>query len=176
MDTQSQPSATLDALREITLPEPVSYAPQTVGWWVVFGVLAAVVLLTALLLYRRWRRRRYRRVALVTLEDVSRRLSGSGGVAALREVPVLLKQVALVTFGRAPVAQLSGREWFAFLVGTCPDNAFTDEDGALLTRVAYERDECLAEVSQGAAASLLSLARHWVRFHRTMAPSGKHDA
>ncbi len=176
MNAQSQASAALNALREITLPEPVSYAPQTVGWWLVFGVLAAAGLLTALLLCRRWRRRRYRRVALVRLEDVSRRLSGSRRVAALREVPVLLKQVALVTFGRSPVAQLSGREWFAFLVGTCPDNAFTDVDGALLTRVAYEPDERLAEVSQGAAASLLSLARHWVRFHRTMAPPRKHDA
>ncbi len=131
MDARSQPSAALDALRGITLPEPISYAPQTVGWWLVFGVLAAALVLTALLLYRRWSRHRYRRAALVRLDDVSRRLSGPGRVAALRQVPVLLKQVALVTFGRAPVAQLSGREWFAFLVGTCPDNAFTDEDGAL---------------------------------------------
>ena len=42
MNAQSLPSATLDALREITLPEPVSYAPQTIGWWLVFGVLAVM--------------------------------------------------------------------------------------------------------------------------------------
>ena len=176
MDTRSQPSAALDELREITLPDPVSYAPQTVGWWILFGVLAAALVLAALLLYRRWSRRRYRRAALLRLDDVSRRLSGPGRVAALREVPVLLKRVAMVSFGRAAVAQLCGKEWLAFLAGTWPGNAFTDEDGMLLMRVAYERDECLAEVSEGASSSLLSLARQWVRFHRTTAASGKHDA
>ncbi|MBK5354285.1 DUF4381 domain-containing protein [Pseudomonas sp. TH41] len=82
----------IDQLKEIALPAPVSYAPQTWGWWVLLAVLVGVVLWVGARRYWQWRRDRYRREALVRLEQLQKR---SDELNALRELPELLKRVAL---------------------------------------------------------------------------------
>ncbi|MHC8395042.1 DUF4381 domain-containing protein [Pseudomonas sp. LB3P93] len=82
----------IEQLKEIGLPAPVSYAPQTWGWWVLLGVLVIAVLLVGARRYWQWRRDRYRREALVRLADLQ---SSNDQLGALRELPELLKRVAL---------------------------------------------------------------------------------
>ena len=82
----------IEQLKEMALPAPVSYAPQTWGWWVLLAVLMAAVLLVGARRYWQWRRDRYRREALARLAE----LQGSDDqISALRELPELLKRVAL---------------------------------------------------------------------------------
>ncbi|WP_213938789.1 DUF4381 domain-containing protein [Pseudomonas sp. dw_612] len=82
----------IDQLKELGLPAPVSYAPQTWGWWVLLGLLVVAVLLVSARRVWQWRRDRYRREALVRLAELQRR---SDDLNALRELPELLKRVAL---------------------------------------------------------------------------------
>ncbi|MHC8327137.1 DUF4381 domain-containing protein [Pseudomonas sp. LB1P83] len=82
----------IEQLKEIGLPAPVSYAPQTWGWWVLLGVLVIAVLLVGARRYWQWRRDRYRREALVRLAELR---SSEDQLGALRELPELLKRVAL---------------------------------------------------------------------------------
>jgi len=82
----------IDQLKEIALPAPVSYAPQTWGWWVLLAVLVLAVLVMSVRRYSQWRRDRYRREALVRLAQLQQR---SNDLQALRELPELLKRVAL---------------------------------------------------------------------------------
>ncbi len=82
----------IDQLKELGLPAPISYAPQTWGWWVLLGILIGVALLMGARRYLEWKRNRYRREALVQLAELQSR---SDQMSALRNLPELLKRVAL---------------------------------------------------------------------------------
>jgi hypothetical protein len=82
----------IEQLKEIALPTPVSYAPQTWGWWVLLCLLVIAVLLVSARRYWQWRRDRYRREALVRLVELQ---NSDDQLQALRELPELLKRVAL---------------------------------------------------------------------------------
>jgi hypothetical protein len=82
----------IDQLKEMALPAPVSYAPQTWGWWALLALLVVTLVVLGARRYWQWRRDRYRREALVRLEELQRR---SNDLSALRELPELLKRVAL---------------------------------------------------------------------------------
>jgi hypothetical protein len=82
----------IDQLKEMALPAPVSYAPQTWGWWALLALLIITLVVTAARRYWQWRRDRYRREALARLEELQQR---SNDLSALRELPELLKRVAL---------------------------------------------------------------------------------
>ena len=82
----------IDQLKEMALPAPVSYAPQTWGWWALLALLIVTLVVTGARRYWQWRRDRYRREALVRLEELQQR---SNDLSALRELPELLKRVAL---------------------------------------------------------------------------------
>ena len=101
----------IEQLKEIALPAPISYAPQTWGWWVLLAVLVVTALLLGARRYWQWRRDRYRREALARLAQLQQR---SGDLSALRELPELLKRVALsmpntVTVGASLLAMARGR-------------------------------------------------------------------
>ncbi|WP_338801783.1 DUF4381 domain-containing protein [Pseudomonas sp. RSB 5.4] len=82
----------ISQLKELSLPAPVSYAPQTWGWWVLFALLVVLALIVGVRRYGQWRRNQYRREALVRLAQLRGR---SDDLNALRELPELLKRVAL---------------------------------------------------------------------------------
>ncbi|VVP79557.1 hypothetical protein PS934_00574 [Pseudomonas fluorescens] len=82
----------IDQLKEMALPAPVSYAPQTWGWWALLALLIVTLVVLGARRYWQWRRDRYRREALMRLEELQQR---SNDLSALRELPELLKRVAL---------------------------------------------------------------------------------
>jgi len=103
-------------LRDIHLPDPVSWWPPAPGWWLLVGLLL-LLLVTGALLLRRWRRRgRLRRFARRSLERVFAEHRRHGdSQRLLRELSVLLRRIALSYFPRIQVASLSGEAWLGFL-------------------------------------------------------------
>ena len=55
--------APLDNLHDFYQPQPPSWHPQTIGWYVVFTIAALLLLWLAVHLILRWRENRYRREA-----------------------------------------------------------------------------------------------------------------
>ncbi|WP_426620176.1 DUF4381 domain-containing protein [Pseudomonas rustica] len=82
----------IDQLKELAPPAPVSYAPQTWGWWVLLGLLIVLAIVIGVRCYLQWRRDEYRREGLARLAQLRSR---SDDLNALRELPELLKRVAL---------------------------------------------------------------------------------
>jgi hypothetical protein len=82
----------IEQLQELGLPAPVSYAPQTWGWWALLALLVVIALVVGVRRYLQWQRDQYRREALVRLAQLRSR---SDDLNALRELPELLKRVAL---------------------------------------------------------------------------------
>ena len=116
----------LAELRDIHLPEAVSYWPLAPGWWL---LLVSVLLLAGLIVWtvRRYRRNAYRRAAVRELDkvyqqymsDVKGSTASDAGHNYLQRVNRLLKQVYF-THGVSQVAGLSSDGWISELQRVAP--------------------------------------------------------
>ena len=162
--------AVLDQLHPLLLPAPPSWLPQTAAW----GVLAALVTLTLVALLwrglRRWRANRHRRRALAELRRLRAELQAaappSRRLQAARQLPELVRRLALAHAPRNEVAPLQGEAWSAWLDRSLGDAArpFTRGPGRHLTGWAYRPEAALPWDELDA---LLALLERWIRHHRT---------
>jgi hypothetical protein len=188
----------IDQLKEIALPAPVSYAPQTWGWWVLLTVLIGAVLLVGARRYWQWRRDRYRREALVRLVELQ---NSDDQLQALRELPELLKRVALsmpidwntspvgasllakrpshsplMSTDRTPsragslpqVTALGGKDWQAFLERHSSQPLPADFSQQL-AQLAYAPDATLSALPSNQRNQLFATCKHWVEHHHVAA-------
>ncbi len=159
--------AELAGLKEIALPEPLSYIPQTVAWYILFGLVLMATIWLALRWYRRWAANRYRKAALQRLAEIELNLSDSDSRAtSISALPVLVKQTTLAFAARDRVAGLSGKVWLAFLDSTYIGRAFTEGPGKLLPELSYWPIPKLARVPDEELQALIGLIRKWIRRHR----------
>lgn len=149
----------IEQLKELGLPAPVSYWPQTWGWWVLLALLLVAFAVWAFRAWLRWRRNAYRREALArlnTLED-------------LRELPELLKRVALSMPLPAEehqrVPTLNGADWQAFLRRHGGDR-LPDDFSRQLADLAYAEPSTLSPQQR---AQLLAQCKTWVEHHHVAA-------
>jgi hypothetical protein len=151
----------IDQLKEIALPAPVSYAPQTWGWWALLSVLVLAVLLVSARRYWQWRRDRYRREALVRLAELQ---SSDDQLRVLRELPELLKRVALSMPTTYPVAALGGEDWQTFLVRHSPQPLPADFSQQL-AQLAYAPNSTLLTLKEEQRERLFNTSKRWVEQH-----------
>jgi len=139
-------------LRDIHLPDPVSWWPPALGWWLVVG-LALLLVVVAAWWWRRWLGGRYRRLALRELERLGQ-LPLSEQPAALS---LLLRQAALCHFPRPDCAGLYGEAWLEFLDRSFKDQPFSQGVGRCLLDAPYRPG------SPVDSHELLSLCRRWLK-------------
>ncbi|AEC20399.1 hypothetical protein PT7_1859 [Pusillimonas sp. T7-7] len=160
----------LDQLRELPLPAPISYWPQTWGWLVVAGLLLAACILAAAAYWRRHRRNLYRRQALVELDALID--SVVGNPLAARELPGLLKRAALAAQNQdrsAQVGVMGGDAWLAYLSRSAKSASFPDGSTRLLTTLAYGPDEAVCSLDPTALQRLIAASRRWMEHHHVAA-------
>ena len=158
----------LTGLHDVVAPAPVSWAPQTVGWAVLAGIL---VVLAAWLGWRSWKKaraNRYRKVALAEIDRIAGTLQNDPA-AALGAVNEILKRAALTAWPRAEVASLAGPSWLEFLDSTSTGRDFRDGPGRALAERAYAPGGVPA--SEDERRAFLDVVRRWIRWHRDPDPS-----
>jgi hypothetical protein len=144
--------ASLDALRDIVVPPPVSWWPLAPGWWV---LLLAIAVIAALVIRRAVRNRRanaYRRAALAQLR----------GADSPAEVNTILKRTALAAFPRAGVARLAGPAWSDWLRET----GGADLDSEIADSLAMSSFHAQDRTD---LAAVKAFAGRWIRRHRRRA-------
>ncbi|MFV3371960.1 DUF4381 domain-containing protein [Pseudomonas sp. NY15435] len=160
----------IDQLKELPPPPPlVSYWPQTWGWLVLALVLLAAAVAWACWRHRRWRRDAYRREALALLDELNHSLADpQQRLHALRQLPQLVKRVALSMPQAKGAAPLSGEAWLAYLQrrSNVPLPANLDRQLALL---AYAPDARVTALEEGEARALLVACRQWIEVHHVAA-------
>jgi len=147
----------LQELRDVHLPDPISWWPPAVGWWM---VIVALVMMVSLVLWARASRQRTRprRVALAQLEQVKQRYAVQADDQwAISEVSHLLRRYALAVFSRSKVAGLSGQSWLQFLDTTGHTNQFSEGPGRSLRSGPYQSH------GSTAVSDLLPLVERWIR-------------
>ncbi len=156
-------------LKEISLPDPVSYMPQTLGWYILFAFVLILAVWLGYRGYRRWMANRYRTFALRRLDNLEQELrQPDSRINALTAIPVLIKQTALKCYRRAEIAQMSGKEWLAFLDKSYGGKGFTDGPGVLLPGISYGSQKALDYIEDEEITRTVSLVRKWIEKHGVM--------
>jgi hypothetical protein len=151
---QPPPVMALDKLHDFYQPAPVSWTPHTVGWYIVFGMVALLLLWFAVREGRRWMRNRYRREALRELASTQP-----------EQLSALLKRTALAAWPREQVASLSGDRWIGFLVESSAIHSFQETPGNRIESIAL----ATTSLSPEERDHLRDLAVQWIRRHRVQA-------
>lgn len=158
----------IEGLIEIVPPQPVSYGPETIGWYILFGL---IVLSVTWFMYRRYRYRKtnkYRRWALAELEELLQRMEKDKYLErGLSEIPVLVKRTAMHYFPRDKVASLSGEKWLKFLDASYGGTGFAQGPGQMLEEVAYQPAHMFGQYTEDNIQQLINLVRTWIKKHRS---------
>ncbi len=134
-------------------PSPIQFSFNTPGWYFI-GIALIIILL---FLCVRWiivyRRNAYRR-------DAVKELNTTKNIDGLVHILEIIKLVAITTYGRDTVANLSGKDWFKFLNSSSKKRSFTKVEEPVL--YALYKDESLdKEIFQ----ELLSISKTWILTH-----------
>jgi Domain of unknown function (DUF4381) len=124
----------LAQLADIHLPEPVSYWPPAIGWW----ILGAIALVLLIILFRQFARmRRQQKICQYAVAELQRCYDSYSHAdpAAIEQSKLdyvnqfntVVRRVALVHFPQANVASLDGASWVDFIRQKGESSLMTEE-------------------------------------------------
>ncbi|MEO5347245.1 MAG: DUF4381 domain-containing protein [Magnetococcus sp. YQC-9] len=143
-------------LRDIHLPEPLSWWPPAWGWWLVAGITSFILL--ALWGWRRWRAGyRIRAAAQLELERICARHAKHADFSLLAaDLSTLLRRVCLGYHPPHQVAGLTGAAWLELLDRTTPGFSFSQSGGEPLITAPF------APNSYGDPVRLVTACQRWI--------------
>lgn len=148
----------LEQLRDIQLPEPVSWWPLAAGWWVLVAVGLVALVAGGYWVVRRHQRRYYRRLAQRELDAIF--TQSDDATLQLERCSELLKRVALSAYGQ-PAASLSGERWVTFLTQRAPSLEMNSDVRKLLVNRYQPNPEYLR-----ALPALQNYCQQWFQKHQ----------
>ena len=152
------PADPLDKLKDIHLPDAVSWWPLAPGWWILL-VLFLLMIAIALYLYIRSQRKSHQEIiieqALQLFDSLQEQSLNSKTL--IMELSELLRRTAISLYGRDKVANLAGENWLLFLNDYGSTKAFTEGVGQALADQPYR-----PEVDYHRQA-LLGLTHDWLK-------------
>ena len=129
-------------LRDIHLPDAISWWPLAPGWWILLGLIIICVALVWWWL----RRKAAMRVRVAALDEwqqlMERYQAEQNNSQLVQGLSILMRRVALSYYPRETVAGLSGEAWLRYLDGahSLPQtNSFSDGAGRLLLAGPYQQ-------------------------------------
>lgn len=133
-------------LRDIHLPEPVSWWPLAPGWWILMFVCVVALCLLSWQVKRRRAQSAARRHALRQLDALTREYEEHRDTVAFSQsVSALLRRTMLAYAPRSEIAGLTGERWLAWLDQGMSQPVFQTGAGRKLLEMPYRRpDDTLA--------------------------------
>jgi len=123
----------LAQLRDIHLPQAVSWWPPAVGWWLLLA-LALLLVFMGRWLWRRHQQAASKRAALAELAALQR----LDPVQQLPALSQLLRRCAVSWYPRQEVAGLTGERWLEFLDRSGHTQQFSQGVGQVLAAGPYQ--------------------------------------
>ena len=155
-------STILNDLIETEAPNGISWWPQTVGWQIVLLITVLVIISKLIKKWQQYKRNAYRRDAIAWLEHLPP-FEDINQQPVFRELPSLLRKVALGGYNRSEVTQLTGQAWLAWLNQQCHKTCFSLEQSEALKQLAFDPNVTLSVTDM---AQLILQIRLWIEHHR----------
>jgi len=158
--SEQQAQQLLSQLRDIRGLEDVSWWPLAPGWWILFGLVLAIIL--GLLLFKKWRTMRARRFEAqlkVILESLRSETNVKKKAQGLSEV---LRLAALRRYGRKTCAGLEGKDWLYWLKEHDPKGFDWPDKAEIIIEAPYMPDQAVVKSNLDFDA-LFKAAERWVK-------------
>lgn len=151
--------AQLENLRDIHLPEPVSWWPLAIGWWVLIGFILVTVVLSLFYIY--YRRRTLKFAALAELSELRKRYTKTEltKTAMATELSVLLHRIAIHLQDREHGVK-ADKAWCHYL--SKGDKGMSAEVAEFISQAPYRNIE---DRSAPDVNTLLDTTEQWIRSH-----------
>ncbi|MBG7630428.1 MAG: DUF4381 domain-containing protein [Bacteroidetes bacterium] len=155
---QQEEDSSPEMVGDILEPDPLPFTFETIGW----KILGVVLLIVASILFYKWlklyQKNKYRREAIKKLKFIE--ANNTQSQYKINQLNIILKQVAMVTFGREQVAQLYGNDWFLFLDSKSEKSTFV-KYSSNFTDAIYSKKE----VDDTRLKSIYKLTKTWINEH-----------
>jgi len=154
----------LAQLADIHLPEPVSYWPPAIGWW----ILAAIALVLLVILYRKFaskqRQRKNLPYALAELQrcydsysQADAANSDQNKLDYVNQFNTVVRRVALVHYPQANAASLDGASWVDF-IRQKGDSSLLSDDIATALQFGRFQTKCDVDVD-----AMQGFGQQWIQ-------------
>ncbi|HEY9051039.1 MAG TPA: DUF4381 domain-containing protein [Gammaproteobacteria bacterium] len=143
-------------LRDIHLPDGISWWPLASGWWLLIALLLLLIILIPR--FYRWHKRKPpKKTALLELKKITHNFKQHQDKARLaREVSILMRRICMSYASRNEIAGLIGNEWLEQINLLTNKNYFSEELGNILITAPYQGN-CEFDVDQ-----LLQACKRWI--------------
>jgi len=159
-------------LKDIHLPDSVSWWPPATGYWLIlFFIIASVIIFFVLRTYVK--KQRIKKLALNEYKKIKNNyekdLNKKRLVTSLSE---LLRRAAISSYPRTECASLTGKDWLNWLDKglSKSDITFSSGPGYLLTDFVYSKSEYSDDVN-----SLLDISHQWLKKLPAVAPDKEYQ-
>jgi hypothetical protein len=147
-------------LRDIHLPEPVSWWPPAPGWWLL--LISAAVIIISILLFKRIRRRgRLKRTVRTELSLLREHYhQHHDRVLLVKALSELMRRASISFYPRQDSASLTGERWLQHLDETAQRKEFQHGGGRILASAPYlpSSSDINTDIDD-----LLSLCENWLK-------------
>ncbi len=131
--------AQLADLRDIHLPDPVSFWPLAPGWWVLM-VLIPILYFLIRYIVRRIRMPKYKKLAILELANIeSSHAASNDAHGTCGQISLLIRKALVAKLGNKEVAGLVTEEWLAYLDKLSQTDFFTKGAGRNIISAPYEK-------------------------------------
>ena len=160
------PATTLE-LRDIHLPEPISWWPLAPGWWLLVATI--VFIIAAIFLFRRYQKKQaLKKQVLAEFEILcAQHEQDKNTLSLLRSLSILLRRACISFYPRSEVASLTGDAWLAFLNTTGNEENFNSEQARLIATAPYLSEKTPLDIDAG---KFIELCQNWLKAQ----PNKKH--
>ncbi len=135
----------LQQLRDLHLPESVSWWPLAPGWWIVVTALLFIAVVVSMRLVRNYLRRRQQTPELRQLNELYKQCAADGDATSYYDrLTSILKQSAIERDDSMSVPRLSGNAWVDWMEQSA-ETSFTATARDTLTTGCYQRHAPLPE-------------------------------
>jgi hypothetical protein len=166
-------------LRDIHLPEAISWWPLAPGWWL---LVAGFILMLAVIFISRkiYLKKQLKRDIKSELENIKLQFQQSKNKSQLaKSLSVLLRRASMSYYPKMNIAGLTGDKWLSYLDQTCLNRSsssrsaskqFQSETGKVLLTAPYLPENARLEYD---AQALIHLCESWLLAKHKETPRGQ---